>query len=300
MFNDLISKNQLFDSHCHLHFNNYDKDRDEVLNESVRSEIGTVIDVGVNFEESKKALKHARKYKEVFATVGVHPETCIKGSDLYINNFERIVNEFEACKQLLVECKGTSSEENRIIMIGETGLDFHWTKKGDLSPEEENESKQNQIELFRKHVSFSMDYGLPLTIHSRNAILDCIEVLRSTFNIASYKGSKKGVFHSLTPESGDTEEDFYNKVNQVLEVDFMIGLNGIITFKNAELLRSVFIKVLKERIKKSSQIGPLDFYNAGFVFETDGPWLSPQGKRGERNEPANIKIIYDFVKNIIS
>jgi TatD DNase family protein len=311
MFKNLISKNILFDSHCHLHFDNYDKDRDEVVDEAVNNEINTIIDVGVNLKESKKALKNSKKYEVVFTTTGVHPETCIKGSDLYIDDFQKTLDEFEACKQLLADCNDDSSKVDRIIMIGETGLDFYWTKKGSLSSEEENESKQNQIKLFRKHIELSLDYGLPLTIHSRDAISECLNVLESSLRSLLKSGKNKlssfnnhsevkGVFHSLTPETDDDERSFYQKVNEILESGFMIGLNGIFTFKNAGLLRSVFIKVLKEKIKASSQIRPLDFYNAGFVFETDGPWLSPQGKRGERNEPANIKIIYDFVQNLIS
>ena len=108
------------------------------------------------------------------------------------------------------------------------------------------------------------------------------------------------MFHSITPEIDDDEYSFEGKLREILEMGFYISLNGIITYKSANLLRNTVLKIFKSKVKcQQSKVSLNDFYNAGFVFETDGPYLAPEGKRGERNEPANVSLVYDFLVSLL-
>jgi len=107
------------------------------------------------------------------------------------------------------------------------------------------------------------------------------------------------VFHSLTPDSNDSEAVFADKVQEILGSNNLIGINGIVTFKNAGLIRNVYTKRLiglnESKIDYDLNKNAKMLYGKGFVFETDGPFLSPEPFRGERNEPARIiNILHSF------
>ncbi|MBP9759067.1 TatD family hydrolase [Candidatus Dojkabacteria bacterium] len=287
-FRELLTKNELFDSHCHLNASDYDLDRAGVVKRAVGKGIISIIDIAVDLESTRKALKSTNDFPEnVYATAGIDPEVFMSGSDMYVENGEEVYKQFEALIALI------EANTDKILMIGETGLDNYWNKKSELSFEEAEISLENQKELFKKHIKLSKTYDLPLTIHSRETVDECIEILEG------YASEKVwGVFHSITPEADDDEYSFEDKLRKILEMGFYISLNGIVTYKSAKLLRNVVLKILKSKFQvPNKDISPNDFYNAGFVFETDGPFLAPEGKRGELNEPANIKLIYESLSS---
>ena len=146
----------------------------------------------------------------------------------------------------------------KIIAIGEIGLDYHYTK----------ENKDKQIRLLEAQLKIAEDNNLPVIIHSRDATLDTINTLK--------KFKVKGVIHSF---SGSLET-----ANIYIKMGYMLGINGVITFKNANI---------KDVIKKI----PLEF----IVLETDSPYLTPEPFRGRQNNPSHIIDIAKFVcdlKNI--
>jgi TatD DNase family protein len=140
----------------------------------------------------------------------------------------------------------------KIVAIGEIGLDYHYGK----------ETKDKQIEVFRCQLKIAEDLNLPVVIHSRDATQDTIDILKD------YK--IKGVIHSF---SGSLEV-----ANIYLKMGFKLGVNGVITFKNAKL-KDVY------RFLKPSDL----------VLETDSPYLTPEPYRGKQNEPAHIKDIALFL-----
>jgi len=140
----------------------------------------------------------------------------------------------------------------KIIAIGEIGLDYHYTK----------ENKEKQIELFELQLSLAEKYHLPVIIHSREATEDTIKILK--------KHKITGVIHSF---SGSLET-----ANIYIKMGFILGINGVITFKNSKL---------KDVIKE------IDLKN--IIFETDSPYLTPEPFRGTTNEPARVENIVDFV-----
>ncbi len=143
-------------------------------------------------------------------------------------------------------------DNSKIIAIGEIGLDYHYTK----------ENKEKQLKLFETQLALAEQYHLPVIIHSRDATLDTINTLKK------YKVT--GVIHSF---SGSLET-----ANIYLKMGFLLGINGVITFKNSNL---------KDVIKNI----PLD----KIILETDSPYLTPEPYRGKRNEPAHIFDIAQFV-----
>lgn len=143
----------------------------------------------------------------------------------------------------------------KIVAIGEIGLDYYYTK----------ENKEKQIELFESQLKLAEKYNKPVIIHSREATKDTIDTLK--------KYKVKGVIHSF---SGSFETACI-----YIKMGFLLGVNGVITFKNAN------IKEVYERI-------PLH----NIVLETDSPYLAPIPYRGKKNEPANILVIAEFLASL--
>lgn len=144
---------------------------------------------------------------------------------------------------------------SKAIAIGEIGLDYYYTK----------ENKNKQIWLFEQQLKLAEKYNLPVVIHSREATLDTIECLKK-FNV-------KGVIHSF---SGSVET-----ANIYIKMGFLLGINGVITFKNCNL---------KDVYKL------IDINN--IILETDSPYLTPVPYRGKQNSPARIKDIAIFVADL--
>lgn len=146
----------------------------------------------------------------------------------------------------------------KVIAIGEIGLDYYYTK----------DNKDKQIKLFEYQLSIAEKYNLPVIIHSREATEDTIKTLKK------YKVT--GVIHSF---SGSLET-----ANIYIKMGFLLGINGVITFKNAKL---------KDVYKN------IDLNN--IILETDSPYLTPEPFRGQKNEPQRIYNIAEFIcklKNI--
>jgi len=144
---------------------------------------------------------------------------------------------------------------SKIIGIGEIGLDYHYTK----------EDKDEQIKLLEVQLKIAEDYNMPVIIHSRDATLDTINTLKK-FNVT-------GVIHSF---SGSIET-----AREYIKMGYLIGINGVITFKNANI---------KDVIKEI----PLEY----LVLETDSPYLTPEPFRGKQNNPSHILDIAMFVADL--
>ena len=143
----------------------------------------------------------------------------------------------------------------KIVAIGEIGLDYHYTK----------DNKEKQINLFERQLKIAEKYHIPVIIHSREATEDTINCLKK-YNIT-------GVIHSF---SGSLET-----AKIYIKMGFILGINGVITFKNSKL---------KEVIKEID--------NKNIIFETDSPYLTPEPFRGQKNEPARIINIAEFICNL--
>jgi TatD DNase family protein len=147
-------------------------------------------------------------------------------------------------------------KERSFIAIGEIGLDFYW----DVS------FREQQFDAFQRQIETAVENNIPIAIHSRNAINECIEVVQQYPEL-------RGVFHCF---SGDVQQ-----ARQIIDCNFMLGIGGVVTFKNAGL-----DKVINE----------IGMNNV--ILETDAPYLAPVPFRGKRNEPAYTKIVAEKLSDI--
>lgn len=262
----------LFDSHAHLNSTEFDKDLEDVVSRSIESDVKRIVDIAVDLVSSRKSISLAKRFPDVvYATVGIDPETQVPGSSLYTN-----VSDIESYMQSCFSDLFKLVEENRevVVGIGETGVDTYWIKKSAVSVSEQEVSLKKQLALLNIHIELASHFKLPLTIHSRGYESELIEVLKNR-NVT-------GVFHSYT---GNLET-----AKKILDSGFGLGVNGIITFKNADDLRSVYKSILGGTKIDS----PNDLYSRNIFLETDAPYLSPN--RGERNEPRNVSDIFKFIQ----
>lgn len=279
MSNLFFPEDNLFDSHCHLNEHSFNVDRDEVVWRAVDAGVGKVIDIAIDINCTQRAIGHAKKYPGVvYASAGIDPDVILPTSELYQGNLDADEKYWD--EQMAIVRDLAANNRKEVICIGETGIDGYWVNRitDEKMKNQEFIDKVNKVQemLFRKHLEIAVELKYPLSIHSRAAEQKCLEVVRN------YPAAR-GVFHSYTGS--------YEIAKQILDSGWALGLNGIITFKNAHELRETYKKILG---KVSSDWQPTDFYSRGVYFETDAPYLAPEGKRGERNEPAFVANIFDI------
>ena len=255
----------LIDTHAHLNFDAFKDDADEVIRRSLDEDVW-MINVGSHYAASKKAVEIAEKYKEgTYATVGLHPINLDTGLiRMKIDNtegshFEREFD-YEKYKEL------TKSE--KVIAIGEIGLDYYWRPKTTAKKEL---FKQKQKDLLLKQLELAKELNLPVIFHCRVAHDDLIDFLDKNPKIRPEKAVTHGFVGSL------------EQLKKYLSFGFYIGFNGII-FKKIEGID--FEKNIKET--------PLE----KILFETDCPYLSPPSVGGERNEPIHVKYVAEEIAKI--
>ena len=233
----------IFDSHAHIQFPEFDADRDAVVKRALEAGIW-MVNVGTNVESSKKAVELAHQYKEgVYASVGIHPHDT--STDYNFSLIEEL------------------ARDPKVVGIGETGLDYFKITNN------ESRIKEQQKELFVKHIELAQKVSKPLIIHCRDAHDDLLELLKAN----SYKlKADAGVMHFFGGEGA------WENLDKYLAMGFYISLAGVITFKNYKDA---------ENIKKI----PLD----RILIETDAPYAAPEPHRGRRNEPSYVKFVAEKI-----
>lgn len=216
-----------FDSHTHLMDEQYDGIRDEIVENAKKNQVMYMTTIGYNEATSREAVKDAEKYEGVYATVGLHPENV----DEY-DNFDFI---YELVKN------------PKVVAVGEIGLDYHWG--GD---------KERQKKLFIKQIEISNELGKPVVIHSRDADMDMLEILKT------HKIENGFVMHCFSSS--------VEVLKEVLKLGAYVSIAGPVTFKNARSLIEVAKLVPEDRL----------------LIETDAPYLTPEPYRGKRNEAAYV------------
>jgi len=225
---------KLIDTHCHLDL--YPPNfANQVIKNAQREGIKKLLTVGISLESSQKAIEFAKENKNVFASVGIHPEN--GKMDTKVKNWRKKLE--------------TLVRNDKVVAVGETGLDSKVILDVGFPL---------QRQIFISQLKIARDLKLPVIIH-------CREMYDETFEILKEFPQVKGVFHSLTGGPREAEE--------ILNLDFLISLNGILTFRSAQ------------NLVEAAKFIPLN----KIILETDSPFLSPQEVRGEKNEPKNIKYV---------
>lgn len=257
----------LVDTHAHLNFNAFTNDYKKIVNKCLDNDIW-VINVGTKYETSKRAVELAEKYpKGVFAAVGLHPVHLETGLVKIKNDDEEITLK-TAEQDFDVEKYKSLAKSNKVVAIGEVGLDYYWKPK---SKEKTQLFKEKQKSVFLKQLILARDLNLPLILHCRMAHTDLINVLQD------YHDSRvllKGVVHCFTGT--------WDEAQKFLEMGLYLGFNGII-FKNIPGInfKDILINVPLNRI----------------LLETDCPYLTPPQVQG-RNEPLNLKYVVQEIAKI--
>jgi len=222
------------DTHTHLHFEHYQKDLDEVVHRAHKDEIAQIITAGTDLESSENTLQIAKKYNGIFAAVGIHP------SEAHLAKEEN----FDALKRLALG-------EDKVIAIGEIGLDFYWEKA----------YAEEQYNIFRRMLKISIEVELPVIIHNRSAHREM-----EWFFQEERIDLLKGVMHCFSGDKIDAR--FY------LDMGLHISFTGNITYPDFKKLDVVKYIPLNR-----------------ILLETDSPYMTPEPYRKTRNEPCYLKLI---------
>jgi TatD DNase family protein len=242
----------LIDTHCHLEMM-VKKQADALLQKQDYQEIGAIVDqafnagvqllvnVGTSIVRSQQAVELARTFAPVYATVGIHP--CDAGT----GDATDLKSSMQSLQKLL-----DHKEENKIVAIGEIGLDFYHKPY----------DQRVQTDFFKAQIELALENDVPIVIHVRDAADELLKI------IEPYVANKlRGVFHCFLQQ-----QDF---AQTILDWGFYVGLDAPITYPKNEALRSLFKDIPLERI----------------VLETDAPFLPPQQFRGQQNTPVYIPLI---------
>ena len=223
----------IIDSHCHLDYPILFNDLDDVVKRAENNHIKYLLTICTTLESYEKIQLIVKKYKNIYGTFGIHPHETGKFQQVDKNFILNLKKSF-----------------NKIIGIGETGLDYYY-----------NHSDKNiQRKSFINNINAAVELNIPLIVHSRNAEDDTCDILKSE----KKNSNLKFIIHCFTGS-----KEF---VNKLIDLDSFFSFSGIITFNKSN-----------ELIKTVSSI-PIE----KILVETDSPYLSPTPNRGKSNEPSYI------------
>ena len=221
----------MIDTHAHLTDEHFIGKVEEMVNGFQVNNLSKVFTVGTNMQTSLESVDLAEKYDNVYAIIGVHPDDLDTYNELEL---ERI-------------CKSS----DKVIGIGEIGLDYHYR----------DDNKVEQKEVFVSQLKLADKLGLPVIIHSRDAVGDTLEILKNHKHLLN----NGGIWHCFN----ESLEVF----KEIKKLGFIVSLGGVTTFKNAR--NSTYL------------IENMDL--SDFVLETDCPYLTPEPLRGKCvNEPKYV------------
>lgn len=232
---------QIFDTHTHLNVEEFAGKEQEELN--LAKEMGVVAHNIVGFDKPtiERAIELADQYPEIYLTLGWHPTEAGDYSP-------------EVETYLLEQLK-----HPKVVALGEIGLDYHWM----TAP------KDVQEKVFRRQIQLSKDFDLPFVIHTRDALEDTYEIIKS-----EGVGPRGGIMHSF---SGSLEW-----AEKFVKLGMTISFSGVVTFKKAT------------DIQEAARELPLD----KILVETDAPYLAPVPKRGRENKTAYTRYVVDFIADL--
>ena len=240
---------QFFDSHCHLDDERFDEDREKIIEEIKKAGITKFVSAGYSIEGSKKGVELSKKYDYIYTTCAISPNDIPQTEQELWKNIDEI--------KCLVE---SNLKSKKIVAIGEIGLDYYWEK--DL------QRRELQRQAFIKQIQMANTFKLPIVIHTREAVMDTLEILKEN------KVNKAGVFHCC-PLNREL-------VKEALKLGFYISFAGPVTFKNSKNANEIIEMVPNDKM----------------LIETDSPYLAPEPVRGTRNDPRNVKHIAQKVADV--
>lgn len=232
---------KLIDTHSHIYSDEFKDDIEEIISNCKDVNIQKILLPNIDSESIPK----------MNCLVQAFPEMCVPMMGLHPTSVkENYKEELENCKTWLAK--------NKYCAVGEIGIDLYWDKTF---------IKEQQI-VFDTQINWALEKELPIVIHARDSFNEIFEILEA------YRNSNlKGVFHSFT---GNTEQ-----AHKAIDLGFLLGINGIVTFKNSGLDKTIETVSLDK-----------------LVLETDAPYLAPVPKRGKRNESSYLIYVANKLSEI--
>lgn len=220
---------KLIDSHAHLMDEQYNNDLESVIENAKNNGVEKIINIGYSKETSEQAIDLAQKYEFIYAVIGMHPDECNEEVDISF------------IKEL--------AKNKKVVAIGEIGLDYHY----------DGHDKELQKKYFIEQIQLANELNLPVVIHSRDADMDMLEILKNN------KINNNFVMHCFSSS--------VEILKEVLKLEAYISIAGPVTFKNARSLIEVAKLIPEDKL----------------MVETDCPYLCPEPYRGKRNEPSMVR-----------
>ena len=228
-----------FDTHAHYNDEKFEEDRNIIIREIKENNIKYVTVVGYNIESSIKAIEIANKYDNIYATVGISP------------------NDLDS--QIDLEKIESLAQDKKVVAIGEIGLDYYWNK----------ENKDLQKDIFVKQIEIANKMDLPISIHTREAVYDTLEVLKNRIKVKN-----SGIFHCCPLN--------IELIKEAVKLGFYISFSGNVTFKNSK------------NANKCIEAVPID----KLLIETDSPYMTPEPHRGKRNNSIYVKLVAQKIADV--
>lgn len=230
---------EFFDSHSHYNDESFDLDREDLIKKTFEEDITRMMCIGYNVSQSQKAIEIAQNHNYIYASCGISPNDIEDFSEENLQKIEEM------------------AKQEKVVAIGEIGLDYHWNSN----------NKEEQKELFIKQIEIANKLDLPIIIHTRDAFVDTIDILKT------HPVKNTGIFHCCPLNQ--------ELIKEGLKLGYYISFSGVITFKNAKSEEPV-------------SLVPLD----RILIETDSPYLSPEPHRGTRNTSINVKLVAQKISEI--
>ncbi|HPH23395.1 MAG TPA: TatD family hydrolase [Chitinophagaceae bacterium] len=231
----------LIDTHCHLYASEFDADRTLMIERAQHIGIQEFYLPGIDSEAIDGMLNLEKQYPNICFPMMGLHPCYVK--DNYLQELNIVENWLK---------------QRKFVAIGEIGLDFYWDKT----------FATQQQEAFEQQMQWALDYRLPIVIHTREAMQATIDAVKPFA-----KKGLKGIFHCF---SGS-----YESAKEIIGMNFLLGIGGVVTYKNAGL---------------SEVVGKLDLKHV--VLETDAPYLSPVPFRGKRNESSYLEFVLKKIAEV--
>jgi TatD DNase family protein len=236
------------DTHCHLDLEKFDADRREVIERALAAGLTRILVPGITLKSSRAIVKLAESHPNLFAAVGVHPNDSTTWDPQTIPALEELATNL------------------KVVAIGEIGLDYYW----------EAAPRDHQQKVLKEQLNLAAALELPVSLHARekddapdgDCARDLVEILDEWVGRLRVEknplAERPGVLHSFSGTRQTAEK--------AIALNFYIGVTGPLTYKNAGSRRDVIAALPLDRL----------------LVETDAPYLAPEPKRGQRNEPAFV------------
>lgn len=239
------SGRMLVDTHAHIYLDRFDEDRDAMLQRARDAGVETIVMPAIDVPSIEQAVALCEQHDDLYAMAALHPSEIDEATDA----------DFEVVKAWC--------DDPHVVAVGESGLDYYWDRSFD----------EKQQAYFRRHIRLAIVTDLPLIIHNREATDDVLRILEEEKAASDHPERLRGILHCFVDPPEVAE--------QARDLGFLVGLGGILTFKNSDV---------EDYVR--------DIPMEQIVVETDSPYLAPEPNRGQRNEPAYVRHVADTLARV--